>query len=474
MLYDLFICHASEDKASFVRPLAEMLRSKHIEVWYDEFSLTLGDSVRRAIDKGLKQSSYGVVVLSKAFFDKKWPQYELDGLAEREVGVQDKVILPIWHGVTHEDIMKYSPSLAGRKAASSSEGIEKVADEIFSVIHPQGSPLIIARDMLLERGLTPPVISDEYWLQVVEASNRIPGFGSVIPDESSWTRWSFYLPPREGGPAQWGERLAWTAMQMNWVKSADEIPITPLTPPQEVLDFIHSHTGLLETCETFPHLLVEYAPQLTIRGFEGDLKEVIEREYRKSCRQRQKDRTTNSLTGSACTTNNKSPLCDEEWALRHPTFGDYQPVYITNAYFSGGMFGPTVSPYEHADHAFWLLSDASSWLPKEIHTFLLAGMMDWHAWLWGYVSIEKGGDWKSNGALTRALYSAVDGRAFRLNNEIEDDLMHRIELSIKTLNLPDTVPAILERFLKRGFPAKFVKSERRMRRIREGKGSRKR
>ena len=49
MLYDAFICHASEDKDGFVRPLAERLVRDHVEVWYDEFSLTVGDSLRQAM-----------------------------------------------------------------------------------------------------------------------------------------------------------------------------------------------------------------------------------------------------------------------------------------------------------------------------------------------------------------------------------------------------------------------------------------
>ena len=67
------------------RPLAEALRQQRVEVWYDEFSLRVGDSIRRAIDRGLAQSRFGIVILSKAFFAKEWPQYELDGLTEREV-----------------------------------------------------------------------------------------------------------------------------------------------------------------------------------------------------------------------------------------------------------------------------------------------------------------------------------------------------------------------------------------------------
>jgi hypothetical protein len=197
MLYDVFICHASADKADFVRPLVEALRNQHIEVWYDEKSIKLGDSLRRAIDKGLSKSRFGIVVLSKAFFARNWPQYELDALAEREMAGNDKVLLPVWHGVTHQDVMEYSPALAGRKAVSSSEGIAKVVQEILSVIHSQESPLIVARDYLLEWGVTPPVITDQYWLDVVEASNRVPGYGASVPEESAWRRWSFPLPPKE-------------------------------------------------------------------------------------------------------------------------------------------------------------------------------------------------------------------------------------------------------------------------------------
>ncbi len=70
MLYDVFISHASEDKDNFVAPLALALRQEHIEVWYDDFSLSLGDSLRESIDKGLAQSRFGIVVFSHSFFNK--------------------------------------------------------------------------------------------------------------------------------------------------------------------------------------------------------------------------------------------------------------------------------------------------------------------------------------------------------------------------------------------------------------------
>jgi hypothetical protein len=134
--YDLFICHASEDKESVVRDMANKLKGKNIRVWYDEFSIRLGDSLRRSIDKGLTQARYGVVVLSPNFFQKEWPQKELDGLTAREVN-GERVILPVWHNVNRDDVTKYSIILADRVAASTKKGVDFVVDELLKVISPK-------------------------------------------------------------------------------------------------------------------------------------------------------------------------------------------------------------------------------------------------------------------------------------------------------------------------------------------------
>jgi TIR domain len=127
--WDVFICHASEDKQRFVRSLAEALRSSGLSVWYDEFSLKVGDSLRRAIDDGLANSRYGVVVLSHSFFAKNWTQHELDGLMSKEVA-GNKVILPVWHGITVDEVRSHSPMLAGLVAAQSSEELTKVVQNL--------------------------------------------------------------------------------------------------------------------------------------------------------------------------------------------------------------------------------------------------------------------------------------------------------------------------------------------------------
>lgn len=124
----LFVSHASEDKG-FARPLAEALKRKH-KVWFDEYELVVGHSLLQQIDKGLRSSDYGVVVLSPAFFEKKWPQAELDGLFALETATR-KMILPVWKDLSHDEMLKHSPILADRFAAQASEGVDKVAEDIF-------------------------------------------------------------------------------------------------------------------------------------------------------------------------------------------------------------------------------------------------------------------------------------------------------------------------------------------------------
>jgi hypothetical protein len=76
------------------------------------------------IDQGLAACDFGIVVLSKAFFEKKWPRAELDGLFARETRSR-KVILPIWKDITEEEVKAHSPILASRFAVSTTAGLPR-------------------------------------------------------------------------------------------------------------------------------------------------------------------------------------------------------------------------------------------------------------------------------------------------------------------------------------------------------------
>ena len=141
--WDVFISHASEDTKTVAQPLAEALRPLGIDVWLDRSELRIGDSLMEKIDEGLANSFYGVLVVSPSFIAKAWPRRELNGLmAKEELG--RKVVLPVWHNVTKEQLLTYSPILADRLASNTMLGIDTVASEIASVVldprHPTMPP----------------------------------------------------------------------------------------------------------------------------------------------------------------------------------------------------------------------------------------------------------------------------------------------------------------------------------------------
>ncbi len=264
-------------------------------------------------------------------------------------------------------------------------------------------------------------------------------------------------------------------MQMNWADTADRIPISPLTHPDIVLEFVDDHPGLFETCQAFPKLTAEYAPQLTIPGMGGALESVFDEQYRESVDEHQAKRRANSSQGSALTTNAACPLCDDEWVFRHPTFGDYESTHVAYEYFNGGIFGPDVSPYHGMDHAVWLLSSASDWLPEKIRAYLLDGMANWISWPWGRFTSgsDDGGEWDSHGDLhDRMLNYAEKKTRFKWTPRAKDDALHRITLAAKVLILPEQPEELLQRFMNHGFPENYVAAQRGLRRRHSGRSAR--
>lgn len=134
--WDAFISHASEDKADFVEPLAGELQKYGIKVWFDKFTLRIGSSLRESIDEGLRQSRFGIVVLSHNFFAKNWPKKELNALFARQVDGHD-VILPVWRDLQKEELLEYSPLLADLVAVKSTVGLEAVARLLAEIIRPE-------------------------------------------------------------------------------------------------------------------------------------------------------------------------------------------------------------------------------------------------------------------------------------------------------------------------------------------------
>ncbi len=126
----LFLSHASEDK-DFVRQLHDRLVADGFEVWLDERTLTLGDSLLGKINEGLIQSDYGVVVLSPTFFGKKWTRAELGALMALQTTTK-KMILPVLKDLSPEQLKDFMPTLADLLSVNASAGLDVVVQAIKS------------------------------------------------------------------------------------------------------------------------------------------------------------------------------------------------------------------------------------------------------------------------------------------------------------------------------------------------------
>jgi formylglycine-generating enzyme required for sulfatase activity len=224
--WDVFVSHASEDKEAIARPLAQALEARGLRVWFDEFTLSVGDRLRRSIDQGLARSKYGIVILSPYFFAKEWPQKELDGLVQRE-NRGEKVILPVWHNISAEQIAGYSPSLADRIGVRSDMGLERVVGEllrgmrytpplleVLSVTSPIQLELmhIPAGEFLM--GSDPQVDKDAY-------PNEQPPHRLYLPD--------FYIGKHPVTVAQYAAFARATRRQRSGMQGQGDAPVTDVS-----------------------------------------------------------------------------------------------------------------------------------------------------------------------------------------------------------------------------------------------------
>lgn len=130
-----FVSHDSRDKDAFVRDLVIELAKNQCVVWYDEYSLNVGDSLRENIERGLREARKCIVVLSPNFLSNAgWGKAEFDSIFTREVLHQESVILPVWLNVDARKVYEYSPRLADKVGISASLGAPEAARRLARAI----------------------------------------------------------------------------------------------------------------------------------------------------------------------------------------------------------------------------------------------------------------------------------------------------------------------------------------------------
>lgn len=105
MAYDVFVSYASEDRR-FVAKLVAGLKRRGLRVWYDQDVLggPAADFHGKRIESGLLDSRYGVIVLSKHYVGKEWPDAEWGALGTIEMHTKRKIIIPVLHGISVDEL----------------------------------------------------------------------------------------------------------------------------------------------------------------------------------------------------------------------------------------------------------------------------------------------------------------------------------------------------------------------------------
>jgi TIR domain len=135
-----FISYDSKDR-EIAKAIAIGLQRMMCPVWYDEFSLKVGDNLRDSIEGGLKKCRKCILVLTPNFFSNGgWTKKEFDSVFTREILEQKGLALPVWCGVGKQAVYDYSASLLNVKGLDWSQlGVDEVCRKLHIAIESVAS-----------------------------------------------------------------------------------------------------------------------------------------------------------------------------------------------------------------------------------------------------------------------------------------------------------------------------------------------
>lgn len=131
--YDLFLCHAWDDRRESATELHDLLEAEGVSVWFSEKDILLGQPFMREIDKGLAKSRIGLVLITPAFLKR----IDNGGVSEKELSelLSRDLLIPVAHGVTYDEIRSVSPLLGSRNGLSTKEdSFGDIANKITELV----------------------------------------------------------------------------------------------------------------------------------------------------------------------------------------------------------------------------------------------------------------------------------------------------------------------------------------------------
>ena len=128
----VYLAHASDDKP-VVRPIAEYLMRNGIEVWFDQWEIEPGDSLRPNMEEGLGVMTHFVVVLTPTSITKPWVAKEIDVGMVRQVGGESRFV-PVMIGLDHKALSPFFQAMLCLKIDPADENdLKELADRLHGV-----------------------------------------------------------------------------------------------------------------------------------------------------------------------------------------------------------------------------------------------------------------------------------------------------------------------------------------------------
>jgi len=128
----VYFAHASEDKAA-ARVIAEYLMANGIQVWFDEWEITAGDSLRRKMDEGLERCTHFVALLTETSLTKAWVNEEIDAGFVQRVERKSKFI-PLRMGLALTALPPLLKGMLSPEIAPDNEpALQQLVSHIFGV-----------------------------------------------------------------------------------------------------------------------------------------------------------------------------------------------------------------------------------------------------------------------------------------------------------------------------------------------------
>jgi len=132
-MFDIFICHASEDKQQVAIPLYKLLTDNNINAFMDCFEIKWGDSLVAKINTALQKSKFVIAIISENSITKAWPMKEINSVLSLEISQNHTKLLPLLVG-DEAELLDRLPLLNDKLFETFDNNMGGIVDKVKSLL----------------------------------------------------------------------------------------------------------------------------------------------------------------------------------------------------------------------------------------------------------------------------------------------------------------------------------------------------